>query len=125
LSRVQPGSRIRLQAEAGSVTPAEQIAKAERAQRAMDEFITPLLTETRDVYARRIVEIATTELGKESRTDKITALSTAIRILDELEQGIAAVLMDGEIAKQDRLRADKLENMTPAERRLFGLVPAR
>jgi hypothetical protein len=33
--------------------------------------------------------------------------------------------MDGEIAKQDRLRADKLENMTPAERRLFGLVPAR
>jgi hypothetical protein len=107
------------------VTPAEQIAKAERAQRAMDEFITPLLTETRDVYARRIVEIATTELGKESRTDKITALSTAIRILDELEQGIAAVLMDGEIAKQDRLRADKLENMTPAERRLFGLVPAR
>ena len=107
------------------MTEAERIALAERATRAYDEFIAPLLIETRDVYAARIVEIASTELSRDKRTDKITALSTAIRILDELENGIKAVMMDGDVARNEQLRAEKIEQMTPAQRRLFGLVPTR
>jgi hypothetical protein len=107
------------------VTPDEQIARAHRAQHALDEFIAPLLAETRDVYAARIVEIASTELGKEARTDKITTLSLAIRILDELEKGINSVLTDGKVARDTALRAEKLEKMSPSERRIFGMVPTR
>lgn len=106
------------------MTPSERIARAERAQAALNEFILPLLTETRDVYAARLVEIASTELSRDKRTDKITALSTAIRILDELEEGVKAHLLDGGLAEKDRLRADRMENMTPPQRRLYGLVPA-
>lgn len=102
-----------------------RIARAERATRAYDEFIAPLLVETRDVYSARLVEIASTELSRDKRTDKITALSTAIRILDELENGIKAVMMDGPMAEQEKLRAEHLESMTPSQRRLFGLVPTR
>lgn len=105
------------------MTEAQRIAQAQRAKAALEEFIEPLLQETREVYARRIVEIASTELGREPRTDKITALSTAIRILDELESGIKAVMLDGAVAQKEKLRADKLERMTPAQRRLLGVVP--
>lgn len=105
------------------MTPEERLARARRAQMALDEFITPLLTETRDVYAARIVEIAATELNKEARTDKITALSTAIRVLEELEKGIQAHLLDGKVADKERLRVAKLEQMTPARRRIFSMTP--
>src|SRR5512139_2663770 len=104
------------------MTEAERIAKAERATRAYDEFFAPELAMIRDTYKDRLVEIASTELSRDSRTDKITALSTAIRILDELENGIKAVMMDGDVARQERLRAEKIEQMTPSQKRLFGLV---
>jgi hypothetical protein len=101
----------------------DRVARAHRAQYALDEFITPILAETRDTYARRIVEIAATELNRDKRADKITALSTAIRVLDALEDGMKAVLLDGAVAQKDRLRADKIEEMSKSQRRLFGLVP--
>lgn len=107
------------------MTEAERIAKAQRAQYALDEFITPMLAETRDVYAKRIVEVASTELGRDARADKITALSTAIRILDELENGIRSTIVDGDFARHEKLRAEKIEAMTAPQRRLFGLVPTR
>lgn len=105
------------------MTPQQRIARAHRAQAALDEFILPILAETRATYSKRLVEIASTELSRDKRTDKITALSTAVRILDELEEGMKAHLLDGELATQEKLRADKIEKMTPSQRRLFGLVP--
>src|SRR4249919_576859 len=107
------------------MTEAERIAKAERAQRAYDEFIGPIMAETRDAYSARIVEIAATELNSRKRADKLTALSFAIRIAEELDTGIKASIMDGDLAEQEKLRTEKIEAMTPSERRLFGLVPAR
>jgi hypothetical protein len=103
----------------------ERIAKAQRAQMAYDEFIAPMLAETRDVYSARMLEVAVTELSRDARTDKLTCLATAIRILDELETGIKGVMMDGDVALTDKLRAEKIEQMTPAQRRIFGLVPTR
>ena len=107
------------------MTEAERIAKAERAQRAYDEFIGPIMAETRDAYSARIVEIAATELNSTKRADKLTALSFAIRITEELDTGIKASIMDGELAQQERLRAAKLEKMTPSQRRIYDLIPGR
>lgn len=107
------------------MTPQERIARAERAQACLDEFIQPILDDCRSAYAKRSVEIAVTELNSRKRSDKITALSFAQRILDELENGIKAVLLDGEIASQEKLRAERLEKMTPEQRRIWNLVPTR
>jgi hypothetical protein len=105
------------------MTPSERIARAHRAERALEEFITPILAECRETYTARIIEVAATELNPKKRADKLTALSTAMRVLDSLENGIQAVMLDGQMAEKDRLRADKMERMTPSERRIFGLVP--
>lgn len=101
----------------------ERIARAQRAQQALDEFIAPILTETRDVYAARLVEVAATELSRDRRADKITALSLAIRILEALEDGIKAVLLDGEMAKKEKLRTEKVETMSRPQRRLLDMIP--
>ena len=100
----------------------DRIARAHRAKAALDEFIAPILADARDTYARRIVEIASTELDSAKRTNKITALSTALRVIDQLESGIGAVMMDGDVAQKDKLRADSMEQMTPSKRRLLGMV---
>lgn len=101
----------------------ERIATAERARAAWDEFVEPTLADIKATYAARIVEIASTELSRDKRTDKITALSAAIRIADQIESGLQAVIMDGDIAEKDKLRADKMERMTAPQRRLLNMFP--
>lgn len=105
------------------MTVEERIARAHRAQAALDEFFRPIIDECRTAYAKRLVEVASSELNSAKRADKVTALSFGLRILDEIENGFKAILLDGEIAGQDRIRAEKLEYMTPEQRRIFGLVP--
>jgi hypothetical protein len=105
------------------MTPQERIARAQRAERALEEFITPILTECRETYTARIIELAATELNPNKRRDKITALATAVRVLDAIENGIQAVILDGQMATKDKLRAEKIERMTPPERRIFNLIP--
>jgi hypothetical protein len=105
------------------VTPAERAARAQRAQGALDEFLTPLFTDIRSTYSARLIEIASTELNRDKRTDKITALSNALRIVEQLEAGMVAIVKDGEVARSDLLHAAKIEDMTPSQRRLLGFAP--
>jgi hypothetical protein len=105
------------------MTDSDRIARATRAQAAYDEFVHPILTECRTTYGDRIVEIASTELSREKRTDKLTALSLALRILEQVESGIQSAIMDGEVAANNVLRVEKMDSMTAPQRRLFGLVP--
>lgn len=105
------------------MTPQERIAKAERAQRAWDEFIGLQIEDMIGAYSSRIVEIANTELSRDKRTDKITALSHAIRITENIREGLLAAIKDGELARKDKLRAENIETMTAPQRRLLGVVP--
>jgi hypothetical protein len=81
---------------------------------AWDEFFAPMIDEMRSTYAERIVELANLELSRDKRADKITALSNAIKILDQLEGGMLAAIRDGEMAQQEKLKAEKIEQMTSA-----------
>lgn len=99
--------------------------RATRAQHAWDEFFAPMIDDLRAVYTERLVEVANAELGRDSRADKITALSNALRILDTLEGGMKATIRDGEVAASQMIRVEKIEGMTAPQRRLFGLVPTR
>lgn len=105
------------------MTDAEIIARAERAKTYRDELLAPILNEQRAVYANRIVEIAATELNPKVREQKITALSYAVRILRNIETGLDAFVNDGEVAKGNKLRVEKIEKMTEPQRRLLGIAP--
>ena len=105
------------------MTPQERIARAERAQRAWDEFIGLQVEDMIGEYTARIIEIANTELSRDKRTDKITALSHAIKITENIREGLLAVIKDGEMATKDKVRAENVENMTAPQRRLLNVIP--
>jgi hypothetical protein len=101
----------------------ETIAKGQRAQAAWDEFIGIPIEEMIGEYASRIVEIANTELSRDKRTDKITALSNAIRITENLRNGLKSAIKDGDGAAKELLHYRKIEGMTAPQRRILGIAP--
>ena len=76
----------------------------------------------RDEYTGRMVEVASTELHPGSRADKITTLSVALRVVETLEAGMKEAIRDGEIAKADKLKAERIEQMSDAKQRLLKVV---
>jgi hypothetical protein len=104
------------------MTEAERIARAHRAQAALDEFLTPMFDDLREEYRNRIAEVATTELHPGTRADKITTLSVALRVVDTLKSGMAEIVRDGELARRDRLRADDVAKMSDAQQRLLRIA---
>lgn len=101
---------------------AERKARAERAQTYRNEFLAPIIDECRQSYQARIVDIASTELDPKKREQAITALSTALRILANIDTGITAVIEDGKIADKKLLRAEEVERMNPYRRRLLDMA---
>lgn len=100
---------------------AERMARADRAMRAWEEFFEPMIGDLRDTYAERIINLANAELNPVKRADKLTALSNASKILTTLEMGMREIMRDGEIAKIEALKAEKIENMTKPQRRLLNI----
>jgi hypothetical protein len=105
------------------LTEGQRVERGRRAQAAWDEFLKPALEEIRNAYGDRIVEIAATELSRDKRTDKLTALSTALRILGQVEGGLQAIIVDGQVAHQSKLRAGEIEKLSSARRRFLDMVP--
>lgn len=99
-----------------------RIARAHRAQMFMDEFLSPLLGELRDEYTARISQVATTELHPTTRSDAITALSVALKVVDTLQAGMTEVIRDGELARRDKIKAERIEGMTDAKQRLLRIA---
>jgi len=105
------------------VTPEQRIARAHRAQGAWDEFVAPVIEAIIDTYRQRIVDLANSELDTRKRADKLTALSNAIRIAENIRSGLTEAIRDGELANVERLKAEKVEKMTAPQRRLLGIAP--
>src|SRR5690349_15686981 len=92
---------------------------AARGQRAAlcNEFIRPILDQTRDGYLSRIAEIASTELNPKTRSEKITALSIAMKVLANLTNGLDAAIEAGKIAEKSLIKSDEIERMGRESRR--------
>jgi predicted nucleotidyltransferase len=103
------------------MTPEQRIARAHHAERAWDEFVAPIVNTMRETYSARLTEIATTELSRDKRADKITSLANALRILGEIEGGMREAMRDGELAHADKLRAEKIEQLSAPKRRLLQI----
>lgn len=105
------------------LTDAQRVARGTRAKHALDEFVTPEFAYARQIYLNRMAEVAATELHPTLRADKITTLSLAVRVLDEVERGVAAVMHEGEHVRAEMIRAEKLESLTDAQQRLLKIAP--
>lgn len=105
------------------MTDAERINRAQRAKAAWDEFFAPMIGEMKSAYQERMLDVANTELNRDKRADKITALSNALKIVGNLESGMQSIIMDGEMAHREVLRADRVESMTKPQRRLLNAIP--
>jgi hypothetical protein len=99
----------------------QDLARATRAQAAWDEFFEPMIAELSDEYTARMAEVATTELNSAKRSDKITALSHALKITATLKGGMMAIIKDGEAAQKELARFDNIERMTAPQRRLLKI----
>jgi hypothetical protein len=104
------------------VTESERIARAHRAQAALDEFLTPMFADLRAEYTDRLAEVARTELNRERRADGVALLSVALKVVDTLEAGMTEVVRDGEIAGKSKARADEIARMTDAQQRLLKIT---
>lgn len=107
------------------MTPDQRKARGQRAAQYNDEFLRPILAENRSAYQQRIVEVATTDLDPKTRAEKLTALSVAIKILNNLESGIIAIVEDGKLADRDMMSRERVEKMGKADRRLLDIAPWR
>lgn len=102
----------------------EAAARGQRATQAK-EFIDPILSDIRGQYMERIAQIASTELDPRKRTDAITALSTGLRIVNAMREGIDTAIQDGVMAEKSILKVENIERMSPSKRRLFDIAPSR
>lgn len=102
---------------------AERINRATRAQAAWEEFMAPMIAELKAEYTQRLVDVASQELSRDKRSDKITALSNALKIVGNLETGMQAIIKDGEMAHRELVRSDNIERLTAPQRRLLNAIP--
>lgn len=102
----------------------DTVAKGKRAE-LCNEFIRPLLEQTRQGYLARIAEIAATELNSRKRAEKITALSVALKVVGNITNGLDAFIDAGDIAGRQLAKSEDIEKLGKEQRRIFDLVPGR
>lgn len=102
------------------MTDSQRIERARRAQLSLEEFFDPAFEVVMEEYHNRLAAICATEPWA---TNKIAALANAGRVAAEVRSQITALIADGEHAKSKRTRAEKIEALSPARRRLFSIAP--
>ena len=100
------------------MTEAERIDKGFAAQRALDSFLDPAFDVVRAEYEARLRALCA---SKPWAHNEIAALANATRIVDEVRGQIAMLIVDGEAAQAGKDRARRIEELTPAKRRLLHI----
>lgn len=100
------------------LTPQQRIERAHRAKRALEEFLEPAFETVMDTYLVRVEELSAKEPWS---ANKITALANATRIAREVRSQIVALVMDGAEAEHGKQRAERVEKLSPAKRRLLDI----
>lgn len=81
-----------------------------------------MISALRTEYTDRLTEVASTELHPGQRSDKITTLSVALKVLGTLEAGMLEAIRDGDVAKANKLRADSIADLSDARQRLLKIT---
>lgn len=97
-----------------------RMARAERAVEVMQEFIAPAMTVIRDEYLGKLREVAAKHPMRGEPLAMVEKLSTALKIVDQLEVQMRALIADGDAAKADAARADQMARLNTEQRRYAG-----
>lgn len=96
---------------------AYRMARADRAQKAHEEFVAPALKVIRDEYLAKLAEIAAKHPMRGEPLAMVEKLSTALKIVDQIEVQIATLIRDGEVAKAEADRAGNIARLSTEQRR--------
>lgn len=99
---------------------AERVARAERAERALEEFLNPAFDIAHEVYMGRLKDI-TSKTPWEA--NKIASLANACRVLEEVHSQVCGLVRDGEHAKSQMIRVEKIEAMSPVKAKWARWAP--
>lgn len=100
------------------LTLEQRVERGHRAERAMSEFLEPAFDQVRAEYAARLAVICATEPWA---ANKVSALANASRIVEEVQAQIMALIMNGEEAHIRKSRAERIEELSPAKKRLLNI----
>lgn len=100
------------------LTDPQRIERARQAGLALEHFLDPAFAVVAEEYRQRLEAICAT---KPWATNEIAALANASRIVSEVRSQIAGLVYDGEEAKRGRTRAELIEKLSPAKRRLLNI----
>lgn len=100
------------------LTESQRVERARQAQMALNDFLDPAFEAVVTAYAERLEVLASTTPWE---AGKITALANAQRIAKEVRNQIALFVADGQDAKRGLIRAEKIEELTPARKRLLNI----
>lgn len=102
------------------MTEAQRIERARQATLALETFLDPAFAVVIEEYHARLQAVCAKEPWA---SDKISALANASRIVSEVRAQITGLVHDGEEAKSKLARAEKIESLSPARRRLLNIGP--
>ena len=94
------------------------MSDAERAKASWNEFVGPCFQVVRAGYAVGLAEYAA---RCPEDTKRITKLAQAIKVLDDVESQMMAIIAQGVVAENDAKRAQQIAKIRPSMRQLIGL----
>lgn len=102
------------------LSDAQRVERMSRAKRALEEFIEPAFDAAHNAYFARLKDITSRSPWE---TAKIAALANACRVLEEVHSQVCGLIHDGEHAKSQMIRAEKIEQLSPAKAKWARWAP--
>jgi len=93
-----------------------RLARAEQADAAMKQFLSPAFDVVRAEYLEKLGEIAAKPLTADMRAG-MEKLALAVKVVDVVRAQLTSLIMDGKIAHADLRRADKIASLPTEKRR--------
>lgn len=100
------------------LTDEQRVQRAHSAKRALEEFLEPAFEVVETEYAGRLASVCA---SKPWATNEIAALANAGRIVKEVRNQVAALVVDGADAQARIDRAKTIGALSPAKKRLLNI----
>jgi hypothetical protein len=94
-----------------------RLARAEQAAQAFNEFVGPALAVIREEYLAKLQDIASTQAMAGVPLAMVEKLSTAIKITNQIEIQLRALIADGDVAKAELHRAGDMARLSNEQKR--------
>ena len=101
------------------LTEQQRVELARQARMALDDFLAPAFAMVEADYAEKMITAAA---STDPRTPEVIArLANAIKASRQAHNAIKLLVADGDVAKSQMIRAERVEEMSPARKRLLNI----